>query len=78
METKWMGVAKVKPDNRIVAVAITDKGMKMPFGNTDWLDAVDGDATAIAVVEVGDDNMTTCDCATDLEAQTFYYTYDAD
>lgn len=78
IESKWIGVAKVKPDNRIVAVAITDKRMAMPFGNTDWLEAIDGDSSAIAVVEVGDDNMTVADCATDLEAQTYYYTYEAE
>ena len=71
---KWIGIAALRTGG-IVAVNIDDtKDTNMPFGNTDWLEAIEGDASALAVVEVGENPMTV-DCATDTEAPNFYHTY---
>ncbi len=76
-EEKWLGIAKMST-GEIVSVLITDlSGTNMPFGRTDWLEAIEGESEAIAMIKHNDGPApVTVDCGSDAEAPVFYHHYD--
>jgi hypothetical protein len=73
---KWIGIAALAAGG-VAAVYITDDSdNNLPYGNTDWLEAVDGVSTALAVIpDENESEPEVTDCASDGEARRYYYTY---